>query len=262
MRRVIFNQKGGVGKSSIVCNLAAISASRGYKTLVVDLDPQGNSTQYLLGLKDEKLRHTIADFFEQSLSFNLFSKEPKDFVHKTPFANLSVMPSSPLLDELEHKLETKHKIYKLRDALKSLGSIYERIYIDTAPAMNFYTRSALIAADRCLIPFDCDAFSQRALYSIHSEIAELSEDHNRDLVIEGVVVNQFQPRVKLPQALIEELMSDGYKVLPDYLGQSVKMRESHGASKPLVYFAPEHKLTKQYEALFDRIEDVQLPLEV
>ncbi|WP_281645105.1 ParA family protein [Parendozoicomonas sp. Alg238-R29] len=255
MRRVIFNQKGGVGKSSIVCNLAAISASQGYKTLVVDLDPQGNASQYLMGQDIKDLRNTIADFFEQSLSFNLFNKEPKDFVHDTCFENLSVMPASQKLEELIFKLESKHKIFKLRDALKALSKEFDRIYIDTAPALNFYTRSALIASQSVLIPFDCDAFSQQALMAIMGEVHELREDHNNDLVVEGVIVNQFQPQANLPTQLIEELKDEGYPVLPVYLGQSVKMRESHHASTPLVYLAPNHKLTKQYLELFEYLEE-------
>ena len=71
MRRVVFNQKGGVGKSTITCNLAAISAQQGKRTLVVDLDPQGNSTQYLMGAAGEHLDATLADFFDQTLNFKL-----------------------------------------------------------------------------------------------------------------------------------------------------------------------------------------------
>ena len=255
MRRVIFNQKGGVGKSSIVCNLAAISASQGYKTLVVDLDPQGNASQYLLGDDAKGIRNTVADFFEQSLSFNLFNKEPVDFVHDTCFENLSVMPASQKLEELIFKLESKHKIYKLRDALKILSKDFERIYIDTAPALNFYTRSALIACQSVLIPFDCDAFSQQALMTIMGEVHELREDHNDELTVEGIVVNQFQPQANLPTQLIEELKVEGYPVLPVYLSQSVKMRESHHASTPLVYMAPNHKLTQQYLELHEYLEE-------
>ncbi|MTI14697.1 ParA family protein [Sansalvadorimonas verongulae] len=255
MRRVVFNQKGGVGKSSIVCNLAAISASQGYKTLVVDLDPQGNSSQYLLGDEIKELRHTIADFFEQSLSFNIFNKESGDFVHDTCFENLSVMPASQKLEELIFKLESKHKIYKLRDALKALSKEFDRIYIDTAPALNFYTRSALIACQSVLIPFDCDAFSQQALMAIMGEVHELREDHNEELEVEGVIVNQFQPQAKLPTQLIEELKDEGYPVLPVYLSQSVKMRESHHAATPLVFMAPNHKLTQQYLELHEHLEE-------
>ena len=250
MRRVVFNQKGGVGKSSIVCNLAAISASRGVRTLVVDLDPQGNSSQYLLGQPADRLRDTVSDLLEQTISFRISSRRPEEFVHATDFPNLHVLPSSPDLDYLERKLEAKHKIYKLREYLKKLGELYDAIYIDTAPALNFYTRSALIASQRCLIPFDCDDFSRQALYSIMGEIQELQEDHNPDLVVEGVIANQFQSQASLPRRLVQELIDEGLPVLPVRLSSSVKMKESHQAGKPLIHMAPKHNLTRQFQDLY------------
>lgn len=149
MRRVVFNQKGGVGKSTITCNLAAISAQQGLRTLVIDLDPQGNSTHYLLGAPGEAQDITLADFFDQTLNFKLNPKATTDFVLASPFERLHVMPSHPQLEELQGKLESRYKIYKLRDALDELADQYDCIYIDTPPALNFYTRSALIAANAC-----------------------------------------------------------------------------------------------------------------
>ena len=249
MRRVVFNQKGGVGKSSIACNLAAISASEGKRTLVVDLDPQGNSTQYLLGKAAGELKDTVADLLEQTISFKIVNRRPEEFIHESAFENLSVLPASPELDFLERKLEAKHKIYKLRDILRKLGDKYETIYIDTAPALNFYSRSALIAAQRCLIPFDCDDFSRQALYNIIGEIQELQEDHNPELFVEGIIPNQFQPRASLPRQLVQELTDEGLPVLPVRLSSSVKMRESHQVGQPLIYMAPKHPLTQQFIAL-------------
>lgn len=259
MRRVIFNQKGGVGKSSITCNLAAISAAEGLRTLVVDLDPQGNSTRYLMGRQAGQTTDTLADFFSQTLSFNLFAKKPEDYVHATPFPGLFVMPSHPELDDLEYKLESRHKIYKLRDALEKLSSSFDRIYLDTAPALNFYTRSALIAAQRVLIPFDCDDFSRQALYSILGEIQDLQSDHNPALTLEGILANQFQARASLPQRLIEELEQEGLPVLPVRLSASVKMRESHQLHQPLIHCAPNHGLTGQFLELHRLLEGQGVP---
>jgi len=114
--------------------------------------------------------------------------------------------------------------------------------------------SALIAADRCLIPFDCDSFSRQALYGLLDEIAELQEDHNELLMVEGIVVNQFQPRAALPQQMIAELLAEGLPVLPTYLMSSVRMRESHEACMPLIYFDPRHKLSQQFVELHDLLE--------
>ena len=254
MRRVVFNQKGGVGKSSIACNLAAVSANEGFRTLLIDLDAQANSTQYLTGLTGEDIPVGIADFFKQILSSGPASKKGKVDIHHTPYDNLHVVTASAELADLQPKLEAKHKINKLRKLLDELSEDYDRIYIDTPPALNFYAVSALIAADRVLIPFDCDSFSRHALYGLLSEIAELKEDHNEGLEVEGIVVNQFQPRASLPQQMLDELIAEGLPVLPVYLNSSVKMRESHELNIPLIHLDPRHKLTQQFVELHDLLE--------
>jgi len=249
-RRVVFNQKGGVGKSTITCNLAAISAASGQRTLVIDLDPQGNSSHYLLGEEADTVEPTVIDFFRQMVEFTIYTRPLDEFIHPTRFENLFILPARPQLEELQSKLESRYKIYKLRDALNALEG-FDAIYIDTPPAMGFFTRSALIAADKCLIPFDCDSFSRQAIYSLLGNVQEIVQDHNPDLLVEGVVVNQFQARARLPLQLVDELKAEGLPVLESFLSSSVKVRESHEVAMPLIHLAPQHKLTLEYLALHE-----------
>jgi chromosome partitioning protein len=253
MKRVVFNQKGGVGKSTITCNLAAIAAARGARTLVIDLDPQANSTQYLLGAGAQNLELTANEFFDQMLSFKLRPLPTEDFITATPFANLSILPSGPALEELQAKLESRYKIYKLREALDALDG-YDEIFIDTPPALHFYTRSALIAADACLIPFDCDEFARRALYTLMDNVNEIRADHNAGLDVEGIIINQFQARASLPQQIIAELREEGLPVLASFLSSSVRIKESHQQSKPMIHLDRGHKVTLEFAALFDELE--------
>lgn len=253
MKRVVFNQKGGVGKSTITCNLAAIAAAQGARTLVLDLDPQANTTRYLLGAAADELELTATEFFDQMLSFKLRAHPTEDFIVATPFENLHVLPSSATLEELQAKLESRYKIYKLREALDALEG-YDQIWIDTPPALHFYTRSALIAADRCLIPFDCDEFARRALYSLLDNVNEIRADHNPQLEIEGIIINQFQARASLPQQLVDELKAEGLPVLSSHLSASVKIRESHQLARPMVHLDPRHKLAEEFAALYAELE--------
>lgn len=259
MHRVVFNQKGGVGKTSITCNLAAVGASQGLRTLVMDLDVQGNSTHYLVGEIDAEQfpaeAQGVAGLFKQTVGPKKMRRNPDSFVWETPYENLFLMPSSPALGQIEKDLEARYKIYKLRDAIAKLDEEYDRIYIDTPPNFNFYAKSALIAADSVLVPFDCDSFARQSLYELMNNIEELQEDHNPDLVVEGIVINQFNAQARLPAELVAELIDEGFPVLDTYLSSSVKMRESHHEMKPLVYYAPSHKLTQAYLELHRRLEE-------
>ena len=253
MRHVVFNQKGGVGKSTITCNLAAISAQQGLRTLVVDLDPQGNSTRYLLGEATDAGLDGVAGFFGQTLKFVVRPRPTDDFITETPWEGLHLMPSSPELEELHGKLEQRYKIYKLRDALAELKGDYDRIFIDTPPALNFYTRSALIAAQRCLIPFDCDDFSRRALYTLLENVQEIQADHNAELQVGARLELVHHDAANLPQRLVQELIDEGLPVLQPYLSASVKIKESHELARPMIHLEPRHKLTQEYVALHDAL---------
>lgn len=254
MRYVVFNRKGGVGKSTIVCNLAAVSAAEGHRTLVVDLDPQANASHYLLGPAATEATPGVAEFFEETLGFRLLRALADRWVHPTPVAALYVLPASPALLDLQPKLESRYKIYKLRELLEKLDGEFDAIWLDTPPAVSFYTTSALIAAQRCLIPFDCDEFSRRALYQLLETVREIREDHNPDLQVAGVVVNLFQERANLPQRLVDELRAEELPLLEPYLTASVKVRESHQAHRPLVDLLPGHKVSAQFRQLYQALE--------
>jgi chromosome partitioning protein len=250
--RVVYNQKGGVGKTTLAVNLATCSALTGKRTLLVDVDPQANSTSHLLGMA-ESSQKTVADFFESCLGLNIFRQSLGDYITtQTHIPNLHLVSGDRELENLRNKLENKYKIHKLRDGLKNTS--YDAVYFDPPPAKDFFSLSCLIAADEIIIPIDCDVFSVRAASEIMEMIEEVKQDHNPHLKVAGIVVNQFQKSTKHAAEIVTQLKKLGLHIFEPFLPHSVKIRESHSEAKPVVLGHPEHAVSKAIKELYSALE--------
>jgi chromosome partitioning protein len=247
--RVIYNQKGGVGKTTLAVNLAALSAAAGRRTLLVDSDPQGNSTTYLLG-SSAKPTKNLADYYESCLGVHLFRPQLMEFVTTdTGVPHLHLVPGSRDLEELRNKLENKHKILKLREGIKNTS--YDCVYFDPPPANDFFALSCLIAASEVLVPIDCDTFSVQAARDICQLVEEVRADHNPDLKILGLIVNQYQKNSRHAAHILKDLETLGMPILTPYIPQSVKVRESHSDFRPVVLSQPKNPVSLAMSALHD-----------
>lgn len=250
--RVVFNQKGGVGKTTIAVNLAALSAHRGKRTLLVDSDPQANSTSYLLG-SEASPQATLAGFYEACLGINLFRQSLTEYTTtRTGVPGLHLVAAERGLEELRTKLENKYKIFKLRDGLKN--TTYDEVWFDPPPANDFFSLACLVAAHEIVIPIDCDAFSLRAAEDVLNTYREVKQDLNPSLELVGAVVNQFQRSTRHSAEILAELQRLGIRVLEPYLPQSIKVRESHSRAVPLVYAEPRHAASLAFCALYDALD--------
>jgi chromosome partitioning protein len=249
----VFNQKGGVGKTTIAVNLAAEAAQRGRRTLLVDTDPQANSTAYLLG-HDTVPSATIAHFYESCLGLHIFRQSLSDYVTMaTGVEGLHLVAAERALEELRTKLENKYKIFKLRDGLKN--SSYDEIWFDPPPANDFFSLSCLAAAKELIIPVDCDAFSLRAAEDVMRTFEEVRADLNPSLRLVGALVNQYQRSTKHAQSIVSALQGLGIPVLEPFLPQSVRVRESHSTASPLVVQDRRHPVSRAFAELFDKLEE-------
>ena len=148
-------------------------------------------------------------------------------------------------------------MYIVKKCLDELMQEFDRIYLVTPPAFNFFSRSAMIVADRVVVPFDCDTFSKQALCQLTETIKEIKADNNAQLSLEAVIPNQVSSKANLPQPLINEMKADSLPVAKTTLSSNVIMRECHDKAKPSVHLKSKHLLNIGFEALFQELESTR-----
>ena len=222
----IFNQKGGVGKTTTSINLSAGLGKLGKKVLLIDLDPQGNSTSGL-GLEKRELEYLIYDVLAMDLPV-------KEAVFPTSAENLSIIPSNSELAGLEIELAKEGNWEeRLKNKLKDIKEDYDFIFIDCPPSLGILSVISLIASDSVIIPIQCEYFALEGVSQLFETIELVRRSYNTDLEIEGVVLSMFDGRTNLSIQVVEEVKNffKG-KVYTSIIPRNVRLAEapSHGLS--------------------------------
>jgi len=226
----IANQKGGVGKTTTAVNLASCLAMAGKKTLLVDIDPQANTTSFVGISKDDVTASTYEVLSGQS--------EIGRAVTGTQVENLYLVPSHLRLVGAEVELvNVNRREFLLRDAFKEIKHEYEYVLIDCPPSLNLLTINALTASDSVLIPLQCEYFAMEGLGLLMNTISIVRENLNPALAIEGVVLTMYDCRLNLSrqvEAEVRKFFTD--KVYQTVISRNVRLSEAPSFGKPIVLY--------------------------
>ena len=237
------NQKGGVGKTTTVINLATYLALDGRRVLVVDLDPQGNATSGL-GFDRASAQTSIYHALVEGLS-------PRGLVQSTQIEGLWLIPSGRDLAGAEVELvELPERERKLQRALAELRSAFDFILLDCPPAVGLLTVNALTAADAVLVPIQCEYYALEGLSQLLSTIDLVRDNLNPRLRLAGVLLTMFDARTTLSADVAAEVRRHlGGTVFQTVVPRSVRLAEAPSYGRPIARYSPESRGAQAYRAL-------------
>jgi len=236
----ITNQKGGVGKSTTAVNVSAYLSLYGYRTLIIDLDPQSNSTSGL-GINSTDLKASIYDIL-------IHERGPDEVILNTRYENLNIIPSSIQLAGAEVELVSSLKReFKLKEAVGKVQQDYDFIIIDCPPALGLLTINALTAAKEVIIPIQCEYYALEGLGQLLNTINLVKKNLNDDLTIKGAIMTMYDPRIKLASQVIEEVKNFfSEKVYKTVIPRNVRLSEAPSYGKSIMEYDPGCKGAEAY----------------
>lgn len=240
-RIAIFNQKGGVGKTTTNINLAACLALKGKKTLVMDIDPQGNTTSGL-GVSKRGLEDTV---------YNILVDKDYDIrnaIIKTDVENLDLIPASVDLAGAEVELvQVDQRETALKKGLEQIKGDYDYIFIDCPPSLGLLTINSLAAVDSVLIPIQCEFYALEGVSQLVSTIDLVKKSLNPELEIQGVILSMFDGRTNLSAQVVQEVKKYfGDKVYTTVIPRNVRLAEAPSYGLPITAYDPKSKGAEAY----------------
>ncbi len=241
----VFNQKGGVGKTTTVVNLAATLGYKGYKTLLIDVDPQGNATSGV-GIDKSEIEYSTYDML-------LGEVTARSILTETEFKNLSILPASIDLAGAEIELSDKENRNRiLKKAIATLVVEYDYIIIDCPPSLGILSINALVAADTLIVPLQCEYYALEGLSQLVNTVRAVKKEYNSHLELEGVLFTMYDSRLKLSQQVVDEV--NQYfpkKTYRTMIPRSVKIAEAPSFGKPVIYYEKYSKASFAYKKFTD-----------
>lgn len=239
----IYNQKGGVGKTTTTVNLASALAAAGKRVLLVDMDPQGNTTGGV-GINKNKVEASVYDLL-------IGNGTAEEAILKLPYQNLHLLPADQALAGAEIELTAvNRRESRLKAGLAPVRENYDYILIDCPPSLGLLSLNALCATDSVIIPIQCEYYALEGLAQLMATMRQVKRLHNPTLDVEGVLLTMFDGRLNLTQQVMAEVKKFfPRKVFATPIPRSVRLAEAPSFGKPINYYDRSSRGCKAYDAL-------------